>query len=263
VLLSPGVVEYHRGGVAPGEGLVTLGPTSAADLAERQKMIEEGREWDRFLADMALIGGVAPASMGGTGTDPSRIGFTRAVNVRTPAMRDRIAAGGAPAYLRIPQTEFTAEDARDSLGVVNNGPTVDPPVTVDQPVITDPNGTAAANAAAAAAANAVRLKEEADRVRREQDLRYLENALGVSRAVATSPRPSPIRASVATPFQMDALFDLSADLIGSPTIRPTRAGLTGSPLRPYQSTQTLNRPFSQQGFANPDGLFGPTYSWQR
>ena len=151
--------QFRTGPVPAGEDLVTLGPTSAAEAAavggqgayfdpQRGRWIsgpvpprirefheKAGREVevlsarDAFSAQMARMGAVLPGSAGGVGSDPSKLTFTRDVNVRAGGDAERQAREGGPArYFSIAENEAAAQRAAWDLDKEPPGPgLIEPP----------------------------------------------------------------------------------------------------------------------------------------
>ena len=124
--------QFRTGPVPAGEGRVTLGPTTAAESAAQAEMTP----WELFQAQMAQMGAVLPGSLGGAGSDPSKLTFTRDVNVRAGGDAERQAREGGPArYFSIAENEAAAQRAAWDRDAEPPGPGL---VADETPIVTPP-----------------------------------------------------------------------------------------------------------------------------
>lgn len=131
--------QFRTGPVPAGEGLVTPGPRTAEESAAWYGTpggAAPMTPWERFQAEMAQMGAVLPGSLGGAGSDPSKLTFTRDVNVRAGGDVERQAREGGPArYFSIAENEAAAQRAAWDRDAEPPGPGL---VTDDTPIVTPP-----------------------------------------------------------------------------------------------------------------------------
>ena len=139
--------QFRVGPVPAGENLVTFGPRTTEESAAWYGTPPDPRPmsaWQRFQAQMAQMGGLIPTSMGGTGSDPSRLTFSRDVNVRAGGDLERQVREGGPArYFRIAENEFAAQRAGQVAGSAVEAAVVEavnPPAGTEPPAGAGPAG---------------------------------------------------------------------------------------------------------------------------
>ena len=213
---------YSRGVPPAGTLSSALGPTSAEDFAANWSDLSA---FERFQRQMAHIGGLLPASIleefgqstAGAGSDPSRITFTRDVDVVTPGIAQRMAGTGGLASIRIPETESAAallasdpnaptnEEAQAAVDAFNQQR--DARLAAEAAARAAADATAAANAQAAQderdywQANADWRRREEQRIARERELSLIRQSMGLGPNLVTrTSTPTPTVTPSFDPF---------------------------------------------------------------